>query len=114
MLTEGWYRDNMPPFKASLEDDTFYDIPADKDVVSDVRAFRMVKGVARIPEKRTNEKGEKAGPKRHGDAGIAAVLADYASRQEVEIIEYHRVQPASQHDREIQIGAGWRSKKGIW
>jgi len=114
MLTEGWYRDNMPPFKAALEDDTFYDIPADKDVVSDVRAFRMVKGVARIPEKRTNEKGEKSGPKRHGDAGIAAVLADYASRQDVEIFEYHRVQPAAQHDREIKHGAGWRSQKGIW
>ena len=114
MLTEGWYRDNMPPFKAALEDDTFYDIPADKDVLSDVRAFRMVKGVARIPEKRTNEKGEKSGPKRHGDAGIAAVLADYASRQETEIFEYHRVQPAAQNDREIQMGAGWRSKKGIW
>lgn len=114
MLTEGWYRDNMPLFKAALEDDTFYDIPADKDVVSDVRAFRMVKGVARIPEKRTNEKGEKAGPKRHGDAGIAAVLADYASRQDVEIFEYHRVQPAAQHDRSVKSGAGWRTKKGIW
>ena len=49
-----------------------------------------------------------------GDAGIAAVLADYASRQAVEIFEYHRVQPATQHDREIKLGAGWRSQKGIW
>ncbi|APC16301.1 hypothetical protein BLL42_11385 [Pseudomonas frederiksbergensis] len=114
MLTEGWYRDNMPPFKAALEDDTFYDIPADKDVVGDVRAFRVVKGVARIPEKRTNEKGEKSGGKRHGDAGIAAVLADYASRQETEIFEFHRVQPTAQQDREIKLGAGWRTQKGIW
>ncbi|MCS5516200.1 hypothetical protein NWF32_17170 [Pseudomonas qingdaonensis] len=50
MLTEGWYQDNMPPLKAALEDDTLYDIPADKDVTGDVRAFRVVKGVARIPE----------------------------------------------------------------
>jgi phage FluMu gp28-like protein len=114
MLTEGWYRDNMPLFKAALEDDTFYDIPADKDVVSDVRAFRVVKGVARIPEKRTNEKGEKSGPKRHGDAGIAAVLADYASRQDVEIFEFHRVPPSGSHDRTVQTGGGWRSNKGIW
>jgi len=116
MLTEGWYRDNMPPFKAALEDDTFYDIPGDRDVVSDVRAFRLVKGVARIPEKRTTEQGDKggAGGKRHGDAGIAAVLADYASRQDIEIFEYHRVQPAAQHDRSVKSGAGWRSKKGIW
>lgn len=116
MLTEGWYRDHMPPFKAALEDDSFYDIPADKDVVNDVRAFRMVKGVARIPEKRTTEKGDgsKGGAKRHGDAGIAAALADYASRQDIEIFEYHRVQPAASADRQIRHGAGWRSHKGIW
>jgi phage FluMu gp28-like protein len=116
MLTEGWYRDNMPPFKAALEDDSFYAIPADKDVTGDIRAFRMVKGVARIPEKRTTEKGDSGqkGLKRHGDAGIAAVLADYAARQEVEIFEYHRVQPTANADRQIQSGAGWRSKKGIW
>jgi phage FluMu gp28-like protein len=116
MLTEGWYRDNMPLFKAALEDGTFDEIPADRDVTGDIRAFRMVKGVARIPEKRTTEKGDgsKGGDKRHGDAGIAAALADYASRQDVEIFEYHRVQPTAQADREIQLGAGWRSQKGIW
>ncbi|WP_264194086.1 hypothetical protein [Pseudomonas sp. L5B5] len=111
MLTEGWYRDNMPPFKAALEDDTLYGIPADKDVTGDVRAFRVVKGVARIPEQRTTEKG---GDKRHGDAGVALVLADFASRQEVEIFEYHRVQQSTQHDRQVKHGAGWRSGKGIW
>lgn len=111
MLTEGWYRDNMPPFKAALEDDTLYAIPADKDVTGDIRAFRVVKGVARIPEQRTTEKG---GDKRHGDAGVALVLADFASRQEVEIFEYHRVTPTAQHDRQVKLGAGWRSEKGIW
>jgi phage FluMu gp28-like protein len=114
MLTEGWYRDNMPSFKAALEDDTFYDLPADKDVSSDIRAFRLVKGVARIPEKRTTEKGDKSGGKRHGDAAIAAVLADYASRQETEIFEYHRVQPSARQYQPVGSGAGWRSKKGIW
>lgn len=117
MLTEGWYRDNMPPFKAALEDGTFDDIPADREVTGDIRAFRVVKGVARIPEKRTTEKGDtgaKGNDKRHGDAGIAAVLADYASRQETELFEYHRVSPTTQQDRQIQSGAGWRTKKGIW
>ncbi|USS56993.1 hypothetical protein [Pseudomonas kermanshahensis] len=111
MLTEGWYRDNMPPFKAALEDDTLYGIPADKDVTGDIRAFRVVKGVARIPEQRTTEKG---GDKRHGDAGVALVLGDFASRQEVEIFEYHRVAPTAQHDRQVKRGAGWRTGKGIW
>ncbi|WP_221621177.1 hypothetical protein [Halomonas sp. YLB-10] len=114
MLTEGWYRDHMPPFKAALEDDTLYDQPADKDVVGDLRAFKLVKGVARIPETRTTEKGDKGGgkDKRQGDAAIA--LADFASRSEVEIFDYHRVQPAAPHHRRIKRGAGWRNKKGIW
>ncbi|WP_256587800.1 hypothetical protein [Pseudomonas sp. Irchel 3E13] len=111
MLTEGWYRDNMPKLKAALEDDTLNGIPADKDVTGDIRAFRVVKGVARIPETRTSEKG---GDKRHGDAGVALALADFASRQDVEIFEYHRVQPSAQHDRQVKLGAGWRSGKGIW
>lgn len=111
MLTEGWYRDNMPKLKAALEDDTLNGIPADKDVTGDIRAFRVVKGVARIPEKRTSEKG---GDKRHGDAGVALALADFASRQEVEIFEYHRVQPSADHDRQVKMGAGWRSGKGIY
>lgn len=116
MLSEGWYRDNMPPFKAALEDGTFDEIPADRDVTGDIRAFRIVKGVARIPEKRTTEKGDgsKSGDKRHGDAGIAAVLADYASRQETEIFEYHRVQPGAQSGQNVRSGGNWRNKKGIW
>jgi len=42
------------------------------------------------------------------------VLADYASRQETELFEYHRVCPTAEQDRQIQSGAGWRTNKGIW
>jgi hypothetical protein len=90
-----------PAAKAPIADDailppseplTLYDLPADRDVIADLRAFRMVKGVARIPETRTSEKG---GAKRHGDAGIAAVLARFASRMEIEQYGYEAVRPSN-------------------
>lgn len=77
-FSESWYRQNMPKFKAALEDGTLNDIPKDADVLDDLRAFQLIKGVAKLPEKRTKDKN---GNKRHGDAGIAFVLAHYASRE---------------------------------
>lgn len=86
MLTESWYRENMPAFKAAFEDGTITDIPADSDILADLRAFSLVRGVARIPESRTSDQAAKktdsgSQAKRHGDAGIAYVLAHYASRE---------------------------------
>jgi phage FluMu gp28-like protein len=78
MLTEGWYRDNMPPYKAAFEDRSI-EIAQDADVLNDHRAVKVVKGVARIPELRTQDVAKK---KRHGDSAIAGALAWYASRQD--------------------------------
>ncbi|MEY2863555.1 MAG: hypothetical protein RLY58_1262, partial [Pseudomonadota bacterium] len=50
MLSEGWYRDHTPAFKAALEDGDIVDMPQDKDILDDHRAFTLVKGVARIPD----------------------------------------------------------------
>jgi len=80
-LSEGWYRDHMPKLKAAFEDAAF-DIPADAAVVEDFRAIEMVRGVARIMDRRSAARGEdkdKSGGQRHGDAAIAAVLAIYAA-----------------------------------
>lgn len=79
MLSEAWYRENMTPFKKSFEDKTIL-LPYDADVVDDLRAFKMIRGVAKLPEKRT--KGQADKQQRHGDAGVAAALADFATRQE--------------------------------
>ena len=77
MLSESWYREHTAPFKAALEDDTFYAIPQDADILADLRAFEVVRGVPRIPDKRTTGK---SGTQRHGDAGIAYLLLYYAYR----------------------------------
>jgi phage FluMu gp28-like protein len=84
-LTEAWYRAHMPKLKAAFEDGGLT-IPADAGVVDDFRQLELVRGVARVPDKRQVEKGEekdKAGGQRHGDAAIAAALAIYAAGRDV-------------------------------
>jgi len=83
MLSEGWYRDNMPPLKAAFEDATI-SIPADRDTVDDLRAIQIVRGVPRISDSRTSDKTGK----RHGDAAVAACMAYAASRAEPEEYGY--------------------------
>lgn len=78
MLSEGWYREHMPPVKAALEDGTLQDLPKDADTLADLRAVQIVRGVPRIPDTRST--GEDKG-KRHGDAAVAVALAYFASRE---------------------------------
>ncbi|MHA6913010.1 hypothetical protein ACQUJO_07730 [Ralstonia pseudosolanacearum] len=78
MLSESWYREHMPPVKAALEDGTLDGLPKDADVLADLRAVQVIKGVPRIPDTRTT--GEDKG-KRHGDAAVAVALAYFASRE---------------------------------
>ncbi|WP_248134056.1 hypothetical protein [Acinetobacter radioresistens] len=84
-LSEGWYREHTPHFKAALEDGDIVTIPKDKDIMDDHRAFVMVNGVARIPQKRATRSD---GLKRHGDSAIAHLLADYASKNPSAPIEF--------------------------
>lgn len=82
-LSEKWYRENTAPFKAALEDGELQDIPKDADILADLRSFQVVKGVPRIPDKRTKSTDGKT--KRHGDTAISLLLAHYASRQLVQL-----------------------------
>lgn len=104
MLSEGWYRDNMPPFKAAFEDGGIV-LPKDREILGDIRALKMVRGVIRLVERNT---GDNAG-QRHGDAAIAGALAYAASRAEPE--EYGYRPAAHREDQQFQFetsGAGGR------
>lgn len=83
MLSEPWYREHMPPFKAAFEDAMII-VPRDRDVLSDIRSLAWVRGVIRIPERST---ASTAG-QRHGDAAIAGALAWAASQAEPEEYAY--------------------------
>ncbi|MDF0606641.1 terminase family protein [Neisseriaceae bacterium TC5R-5] len=78
MLSESWYREHMPPVKTALQDGDLIDLPKNADILADLRAVQVIKGVPRIPEGRTTgaDKG-----KRHGDAAVALALAYFASRE---------------------------------
>lgn len=84
MLSESWYREHTAPFKAAFEDDTIR-VPADADVVDDLRAFEVIRGVPRLPDIRSTGAN---GSTRHGDAGIALLLGHYASRHMASPMEF--------------------------
>ncbi len=73
MLSQSWYLDNMPRFKAALEDDRLT-LPRDADLLDDIRAIKVVKGIPKVPDVKTGSNKD-----RHGDAAIAIALANYAS-----------------------------------
>jgi phage FluMu gp28-like protein len=83
MLSEGWYRENMPRYKAAFEDGTI-EIPKDADVLSDHRAIVLEHGVAKVADRRAGADGKG----RHGDSAMAAALAFFASRTDAAKIAY--------------------------
>lgn len=84
MLSESWYREQMPPLKSAFEDGLI-SLPRDKDILQDLRAIKMVKGIARVPDGRSTGKD---GGQRHGDAGIAIAMMHYASRNLANEIDF--------------------------
>ncbi|OLO06868.1 hypothetical protein BTW08_15345 [Salinicola sp. MH3R3-1] len=110
MLSQGWYLDAMPKFKAAFEDDEIA-IPRDRDVADDLRALQVIKGIPKLPDGKTGD--AKA---RHGDAAIALALAYYASLMDASEIDFIAVPKAGSSswadDDEIGdlhdgLGGGW-------
>lgn len=87
-----WYRERCPPYKAALEDDRIA-IPRHADVLDDHRAFEVIDGVPRLPQRKTDKGG-----RRHGDAAIALILAWQASESEVGPYAYLPVRPGRDLD----------------
>lgn len=110
MATDGWYREQMPPLKAAFEDGTIL-ISRDKDVASDLRLVKMIRGVARVPDERTTGKD---GNKRHGDAAISIAMMHYASRHPGAPIEWQALptQPRGFDNRSADDGMRMRADDG--
>lgn len=85
MLSQQWYIDQMPRYKAAFEDGNVT-LPMDDGVLTDHRAVQMVKGVPKVPD------GAKAkdadGGQRHGDSAIAGALAWFATQNAAAPIEF--------------------------
>lgn len=88
MLSQGWYRENMPRYKAAFEDGMI-DLPMDDDVLADHRALVMDGGVAKVPESKRYAGAD--GKQRHGDSAIAGALSWFASLIDAVPIEFQAV-----------------------
>ncbi|MAK91793.1 MAG: hypothetical protein CMI13_11225, partial [Oleibacter sp.] len=107
MLSQQWYLENMPKFKAAFEDAKI-EIPQDADILSDLRALQVIKGVPKLPEGKTDSKKQ-----RHGDAAIALALAYYASLMEIEEFDYTAVRKQQsprddRYSRPVKVTGGFR------
>lgn len=75
------YLENMPRFKAHLEDGTLDHLPKDNQCRDDLRALQKINGIPKLPKQKTQRaSGEKQ--QRHGDFAIALFLADLAMNQD--------------------------------
>ncbi|MBB3231715.1 hypothetical protein [Halomonas stenophila] len=111
MLSQGWYLEHMPPFKAAFED-AGIEIPRDRDVADDLRALQVIKGIPKLPDGKTGD--AKA---RHGDAAIALALAHSASLMDTTEIDFIRVPrggPADLHDEDDDMSDGFGIGGGAW
>ncbi|HHA2431536.1 TPA: hypothetical protein ACOENN_000508 [Stenotrophomonas maltophilia] len=93
MINDKFYAENFPPLKADLEDGTLSGLPRNGDWMDDLRAVEVVKGVPKIPAKRSVGRD---GGKRHGDAAVALLLGNSIARVEAVVIEWT---PAPRHSR---------------
>ncbi len=116
MITQSFYLDAFPKYKAALED-ALFNLPRDADVLSDHRAVVMMSGIPQIPNKRGT--GEDGG-KRHGDSLIAAVMAYWASIQDTMEYDYRAIgnnEPVSSlrdNNNYNNIKTSTRFKGGAW
>lgn len=123
MLSNEWYRENMPRYKAAFEDGKIV-IPQDAEVLADHRSLVMDDGVVHVPERSVRS----GSGQRHGDSAIAGALAFFASQISAPEISYTAVtqnrdgayrssyQPAVEDDNQgIRRGRGrMGSIAGAW
>ncbi len=83
MLSDRWYAEHMPRFRAAFEDGTI-ELVRDSEVLEDLRMLRVEDGVPKLPKTRRGRRGEQ----RHGDAAIALALGYAATLRERGPIEF--------------------------
>ena len=105
MLTEPFYRENMPKYKAAFQDGQIA-LPRSDDMVEDHRAIRLVRGVPKLPQRKTSKAGD-----RHGDSAIAGCLAWYASENDAGPIEFQSA-GAREHTSGMDAFLGDRAHRG--
>jgi len=111
MLSEAWYRAEMPRFKSFFEDGVI-EVPQDADHMTDYRAVKMQKGVAKVPEAHTQGAD---GNQRHGDVAIGCAMAVSATRIGYSEYGYQSVKKTDPDlPRDIHTNHGVGRQQGAW
>jgi phage FluMu gp28-like protein len=103
MLSQAWYRENMPLFVQAFEDQTI-DLPRDADVRNDLRALERVDGIVKVPDLRMKDVKD-ADLMRHGDAAIALALAYVATLAHKAPVEFFAMKDGTAPD-----GFAWQRR----
>ncbi|EHW2954492.1 TPA: terminase family protein [Escherichia coli] len=114
MLSVAFYRENMPRFRAAFEDDELI-LPKHEDVINDLGAIQLLRGVPGIDDART--KGSD-GRKRHGDAAVAIFLGFLASKDDCHRYELHRLNRLAKPEegntrRQMKLTRGLKNEGGL-
>lgn len=106
-FSDKWYRENTAPFKSALEDGTFTHIPKCDSVLSDLRSFKVIKGIPKIPA--STAKQDDDGIERHADSAISLLLLRHAQFVvDVEGVEMGlAVEDSLNTRRQLQKNDGW-------
>ncbi len=94
MLNVPWYRENAQALKSAFEDDMI-EIPADAEIVADLRMIQVRAGVPFVPNLRVGEHKD-----RHGDSAVALLLAYAASRATPLAYDYESLRTAAESRRD--------------
>lgn len=86
MISTGFYAEFMPLLKSRFESREL-EIPASIGIIEDFRLVTMIKGVPRIPDARSGEKGM-SGKLRHGDTVVAECMVEHAIKNDSGYQEY--------------------------
>lgn len=105
-LSESFYLENFPPLKGAIEDKTFDCLPRDSEIRDDLRAVRVINGVPKLPNTKT-QRGDGKKLTRHGDAAVACMMLHYAIKRDVYDINDLQV---SQSVRPSADTRGWFSE----
>jgi phage FluMu gp28-like protein len=88
MPTQAFYRENWPKFKDAMEQGQYH-TPRDADHMADYQSVTVENGVPKVPDDGHTTGTD--GQKRHGDAAMSGMLANYASRNPGALIEFESI-----------------------
>jgi len=77
MLTNEWYRENMPKYKAAFEDSKI-ELPKDAEILADHRLMRMERGIRANSGGSDEGRGRSSTSWRFGDCRGARILRKFS------------------------------------